>query len=539
MIVLGMSGGTSLGNQDGAAALIIDGRLVAAAEEERFVGIKFANGHLPASAIRFCLRQAGIRIQDVDAAVFAGRTYVDIETTLRRFFEQNLGYAPPLRLVDHHEAHAASAWYADGARDAIVVTWDNSGDGRSTTVWDATNRTMTLLADFHRPNSVGLYYSAVTQFLGFTRDSDEYKVMGMAAYGKPSFDFSHILEIREGGYQFHSDFLTGIVPGRPQPSKHVCLFDEFPLPVPRRVAGSPFEQVHFDVAASAQSQLEEVAKSLVGYWAQKTGRRRVCFAGGVALNCLMNQRIRELPDIDEVFVPPICSDAGLALGAAYLVSAAEGHFPEPLAHAYWGPEYTSAQIKETLDRAAAEYRTTTDPAEAAASLIAEGKIIGWFQGRMEFGPRALGCRSILANPKVHGMKDQINQRIKFREEYRPLAPSVIHDRGAEFFRDYRNSPFMTQTFDAIAGLAEIAPDVVHADGTSRIQSVHDSTNPLYAKLIHEVEKKTGLPIVLNTSLNAYNDPIASAPYQALRTYFSTGLDALVIGDMVLEKRRRT
>ena len=538
MIVLGMSGGTSLGNQDGAAALIIDGKLVAAAEEERFVGIKFANGHLPASAIRYCLRQAGLTIQDVDVAVFAGRTYIDIETTLRRFFEQNLGYSPPIGLVDHHEAHAASAWYAAGGQDSLVVTWDNSGDGRSTTVWDASNGAMNLCVDYHRPNSLGLYYSAVTQFLGFTRDSDEYKVMGMAAYGKPTYDFDKILEVRDDGYTFHSEFLTGIVPGRPQPSKHVGLFDHFPLPVPRRIAGSPFEQTHFDVAASAQAQLERAALNLVGHWLKKTGRRHICLAGGVALNCLMNQRLRELPGVESVFVPPICSDAGLALGAAYLVTAAQGKLIEPLRHAYWGPEFTTAQIKETLDRAGADYQETSNPAAAAAALIAQGKIIGWFQGRMEFGPRALGSRSILANPKVHGMKDQINQRIKFREEYRPLAPSVIHARGPEFFSDYRDSPFMTQTFDAKPGLAEQAPDVVHADGTSRIQSVHSGTNPLYADLIHEVERHTGMPIVLNTSLNAYNDPIACAPYQALRTYFSTGLDALVIGNMVLEKRSK-
>ena len=222
--------------------------------------------------------------------------------------------------------------------------------------------------------------------------------------------------------------------------------------------------------------------------------------------------------MEDVFVPPICSDAGLALGAAYLVTAAEGTTPEPLRHAYWGPKFTSDEIKETLDRAGAHYRISSDPAASAASLIAEDKIIGWFEGRMEFGPRALGSRSILANPKIHGIKDQINHRIKFREEYRPLAPSVLHAHGGEYFRDYRDSPFMTQTFDALAGVAEQAPDVVHADGTSRIQSVHSSTNPLYAKLIDEVKRHTGMPIVLNTSLNAYNDPIAS-PYQALRLIF--------------------
>lgn len=535
MNILGLSGGISFGNQDGSAALLMDGKLVAAAEEERFVGIKFANGHLPRSAISFCLKQAGLSIEEIDAVVFAGATYADITDFLRRFFLGNFGHAPRIELVDHHTAHATSTWHGAGGDDGLIVTWDNSGDGKSTTVWNAVGGEMALLAEHRRPDSLGLFYAIVTQYLGFTRDSDEYKVMGMAAYGRPTYDFSHILEVTSDGYRFHAGFVKGIVPGKPQPSKFIRLFDEFPLPVPPRLPSDEFTQVHFDIAASAQAQLERACVALVKHWLARTGQRRVYFAGGVALNCLMNQKIRELEGVDYIFVPPVCSDAGLALGAAYWYARRHHERVSPLGHAYWGPEFSQDQIRFVLDRAAVPYRTIDDPAEEAARIIEEGKILAWFQGRMEYGPRALGCRSILGNPRVADMKDLINQRVKFREEYRPLAPAILHQRGPEFFPGYVDSPYMTQTFSVKPELASIAPAVVHADGTSRLQSVHAETNPLFASLIRAAERRIDLPIVLNTSLNAYNDPMACSPHQALRTYFSTGMDALLMGDFLLEK----
>jgi carbamoyltransferase len=536
MIVLGMSGGTSIGNQDGAASLLIDGELVAAAEEERFLGVKFANGQLPRSAIQYCLSRAGLTMRDVDAVAFPGRTYVGFRELLTRYLRHHFDHCPRLELVDHHEAHAHCAWRAWGGGDALVVAWDNSGDGRSTTIWIARGGSLKLLDEYLRPNSLGLFYSAATQFLGFLRDSDEYKVMGMAAYGRPRYDLSGVLSAADGRYEFRSDFLVGIAPGQPQPSKIVCLFEAFPIAAPRRTPGAPFQQEHFDAAASVQARLEEVGVHVVRHWLSQTGARTVCLAGGVALNCLLNQRIRELPEGVEVFVPPVSADSGLSYGAACMIAEALGDRPGRMPHAYWGPEYAQDEIREVLDRAAASYRRSEDVVRDAADLIAAGKIVGWFQGRMEFGPRALGARSILADPRRADMKDQINQRVKFREEYRPLAPAVPHARGGEFFKNYADSPFMTQTFDAAEGLRATAPAVVHEDGTSRIQSVHREANPLYADLIDAVEKRTGLPMVLNTSLNAYNDPMACAPHQALRTYFSTGMDALVLGDFILEKR---
>ena len=530
-----MSGGVKAGNQDGAAALLVDGHLVAAAEEERFVGIKFANGLLPLEAIRFCLRHAGVSIHEVDRVVFAGATYRGFRELLSRFFRFQFGHAPRIELVDHHTAHAASTYFASGWPQALVVTMDNSGDGKSTTIWTAADGQMRRLLEIERPDSLGLFYSAVTQFLGFRKDADEYKVMGMAAYGQPRFDFSAILEVTRDGYRFHHDFIVGVRPGEPSPSKQEPLFDEFPLPVPPRLPRTAFEQVHFDVAASAQAQLERAVVRLVDYHLNATGLDRVCFAGGVALNCLMNQKVRQHVGAGRLYVPPVCSDAGLALGSAYWAAHQLGERPQPIEHAYWGPEFTDDAIRRALDLAGLDYQQTQRPADEAVRRIAEGKVVGWFQGRMEYGPRALGSRSILADPRRVGVKDLINRKVKFREEFRPVAPAVLHEAGAELFDDYCDSPYMTQTFTAGEAMRRQMPDMVHADGTSRLQSVHQKTHAEFYELLCCCREVLGVPVVLNTSLNAFNDPMACEPFQALRTFAATGMDALVIGHFVLDK----
>ncbi len=538
MKILGLSGGIKIGNQDGAAALLVDGQLVAAAEEERFLGIKFANGQLPRNAIVFCLARAGLSVEDLDAVVFAGATYERFEEILADFFAFQFGHAPPVVLVDHHSAHAASAWYGTGWDEGLVLTMDFSGDRKATTVSRAGAGGLVEIEAIHKPNSLGIFYSAITQYLGFQRDSDEYKVMGMAAYGQPRFDLDKFLAITSDGYQLQHQFVRGITPDQPSPSKQERLFGELPVPVPARSPGGPIEQIHYDLAASAQQQLERAVLSLLEHHLAATGLDRVAIAGGVGLNCLMNRSIRQHTAVADLFVPPVCSDAGLALGGALLESRRRGVEPETYHHAYWGPEFSAGEIREVLDRAGASYRDVEDPVPAAAELIGRGAIVGWFQGRMEYGPRALGARSILASPRRAEMKDEINARIKFREEFRPLAPSVRHEDGSRFFSDYADSPYMTQCFSATDETARDAPAVVHADGTSRLQSVHSVTNPSYDELIAEVGRRTDLPMVLNTSLNAYNDPIACQPHQALRTFFATGLDAMVLGPFVLEKPNR-
>ncbi|MEO1971624.1 MAG: carbamoyltransferase C-terminal domain-containing protein, partial [Pirellulaceae bacterium] len=518
-----------------AAALVVDGELIAAAEEERFVGVKFANGRLPRHAAEFCLRQAGLEIHDIDAVVFAGATYENFDTILHRFLEYQFGHAPPVVLVDHHAAHAASTYFGSGWDESLVVTIDRSGDRKSTTVSTARNGQIQLVESTGRENSLGLFYSAVTQFLGFESDRDEYKVMGMSAYGRPVHDFSHVLEITSSGYQFHCDFIRGILDGVPGPSKQERLFDAFPLNLHPRVPGTPFQDDHFNVAASAQYQLEQAVLQVIKHHVDSTGIRRVCLAGGVALNCLLNQKIREADFVDEIYAPPVCSDAGLALGAAYLHGANNGDQPRPLGHAYWGPEFSDTEIRDVLVRSKLNYQETADPVAAAVERIAAGKILGWFQGRMEYGPRALGNRSILASPQNANMKERINSRVKFREEFRPFAPSMLSSDTSEYFENATFSPFMTQTFTAKNKLREQAPATVHEDATSRPQSVLAGTNPLFASLISSLGKATGVPVVLNTSLNAYSDPIACEPYQALRTFFATGLDSMVMGNFVLDK----
>jgi carbamoyltransferase len=536
MNILGISGGVKIGNQDAAAALLVDGRLVAAAEEERFTGIKFANGLLPRHAVRYCLQQAGLAIEDVEAIVFPGAKYVGFRELLSRYFKFHFGFSPPIELVDHHEAHAASTFYASGWPEALIVTADFSGDGHSTTIRRGRGTSLELLEEIDKPNSLGVFYSVITQYLGFQKDSDEYKVMGMAAYGQPRYDLSELLEITSNGYRLHDTYILGVTPGTLSPSKQEPLFERLPLALGPRVPGAPLSQAHYDLAASAQRQLELAMLRLVETYCRRTGLSRVCLAGGVALNCKMNQKVREHAAVGEIYVPPVCSDAGLALGAAYMKAIAAGDKPHPLAHAYWGPAFSADAIRKVLDRAALGYRQTDDPAGAALERLLAGKIVGWFQGRMEFGPRALGSRSILADPRIAAMKDEINHKVKFREEFRPVAPSVLDEHGSRYFADYCDSPYMTLTFSIQDQLRSQAPAIVHVDGTCRLQSVHARTNPLYHELISRFHRQTDVPMLINTSLNAYNDPMACEPHQALRTYFVTGLDCLVIGDFVLDKR---
>jgi carbamoyltransferase len=538
MIILGLSGGTLIGNQDPAAAIFVDGRLVAAAEEERFTGVKFANGSLPRQAIAYCLSAAGLTMSAVDLVAAPGVTYRDFADILERFLKFQFGCAPRIRLFDHHLAHAASAHYASGWESSLTVTFDFSGEGRSTTVRHFRGDDSELLHAQTKPDSLGVFYSIVTQRLGFQKDSDEYKVMGMAAYGQPRVDLSALIEMLPNGYRVRPEHVPRLQPGAPAPSKQEPIFEDSGLTLPRRLPGAPFAQDHYDLAASAQAALEDAASRLVAYWIRQAGERRVCLAGGVAQNSLMNQKIRELEGVTALFVPPACSDAGLAVGAAYLAVREEGLMPTPMEHAYWGPEYHPEEIRRILVGTGVRFREVIDPAASAVDALERGEIIGWFQGRMEFGPRALGHRSILANPLRPGVKEQINRAVKQREDFRPLAPAIPDDLGEEFYEGYVYSPFMNQTFGARPGAQERLGAAVHADGTSRLQSVTSESEPLFCRLLNISGERLGTPALINTSLNSHGAPLVCAPYQALQTYFSTGLDSLFIGPFALAKDPR-
>jgi carbamoyltransferase len=543
MYVIGISSGIKHGHHDGAAVLLRDGELIAAAEEERFTLAKHARGELPRGAIGFCLKQAGITMRDVDFICSPLRTYTNYERRLTEYFKYQFGHSPKIELYDHHLCHAASSYYGSGFSEATVACFDFSGDSSSGMVAHVKGNDFKVLTRFGRHNSLGLYYGMLTQYLGYQMTNDEYKVMGLSSYGSPKYldKFAHLLRPTGIDYQlddaldkrrrdaeiFTSDFST----------RQERIFTEKLEDVlgPRRMRGQPLDQRFTDIAASGQKQLEIVTTEVIRTAIAQTGCADVCLAGGVALNCKMNMEIAAEPSVGRLYVPPVPHDAGVALGAAMLKCAENGHKIAPLTHAYWGPEYSNDEIKNTLDKIGARYEVLDDPVSRCVDDLVGQKTIGWFQGRMEYGPRALGNRSIIADPRSAGMKDRINTGIKYREEFRPFCPSVLYERQDEYFEDTFDAPFMVVTFPVIDKVRGKIPAVVHVDGTARIQSVQADTNPLYTRLIGEFAKASSVPMLINTSLNINEQPTVNAPLEALHTYFCSGLDALYLGPYRLSK----
>lgn len=540
MKILGICGGVRMGNWDAAAALAVDGRLVAAAEEERFTRVKHAPGNLPTHAIRYCLHAGHLRIQDVDAVVFPGVTYRNMASRLREYFRFVYGYEPPIELCDHHEAHAALAYLGSGFDEALIVTWDYSGDGISTTVSVADRRSLRSLRRWPFPKSLGLFYATMTQHLGFDFGEDEYKVMGLASYGHPSIPLDDLLTVRHGDYELDGAHFRTVAPEEPPLSTQEPLFNRHLLDR----LGSPrlrWEKItsrHQDLAASAQEQLERVAISLLSHYRAETGCRRVCLAGGVAMNCVLNQKVAEAGLFDAVYVPPAAGDNGLAAGAALLVGWKRGLSPpSQLLSAALGPEYGEQEIARALTEVSCPSSECRDPAAEAARRVAEGEIIGWYQGRMEYGARALGHRSILADSRLAEMKDRVNAVVKFREGFRPFAPSIPLECAGDFLESPVESPFMTRTFKVRAEARNQIPAVTHADHTARAQTVQKDIEPLYHRFLTELGRRTGVPVALNTSFNIRGQPIVESPNQAISTFYGSGLDALFLGTRLLEKKR--
>lgn len=543
MYVIGISSGIKHGHHDGAAVLLRDGELIAAAEEERFTLAKHARGELPRGAIGFCLKQAGITMRDVDWICSPLKTYTNYSQRLTEYFKFQFGHCPKIELYDHHLCHAASSFYGSGFSEATVACFDFSGDSSSGLVAHARGNDFRVLTRFARNNSLGLYYGMLTQYLGYQMTNDEYKVMGLSSYGSPEYldKFSRLLRPAGINYEldpeldkrrrdaeiFTSDFST----------RQERIFTEKMEEIlgPRRLRGAPLDQRLTNIAASGQKQLEIVATEVIRSAIAETGCGDVCIAGGVGLNCKMNMEIAAEPSVKRLYVPPVPHDAGVALGAAMTKSAEAGHTIAPLTHAYWGPEYSNDTIRETLDKIGAKFELLDDPVSRCVRDLTDQKTVGWFQGRMEYGPRALGNRSILADPRHAGMKDRINLAIKYREEFRPFCPSVLYERQAEYFEDTFDAPFMVVTFPVNEKVAETMPAVVHVDNTARIQSVHADSNPLYGRLIGEFAKATSLPVLINTSLNINEQPTVNAPLEALHTYFCSGLDVLFLGPYRLSK----
>jgi carbamoyltransferase len=575
MIILGLNAF----HGDASAAIVVDGQLIAAAEEERFNRIKHAAG-FPAQAIRYCLSAANVAPQQIDRVVLARDPSARLGAKLRyaatrprlalerlkvwkKFatIEEELGRAldvapetikAQIHRVEHHQAHLASAFFVSPFQSAALLSVDGLGDFASTMWGDGAGEKMHIRGAIAFPHSLGIYYTALSQFLGFWKYGDEYKVMGLAAYGQPSYRdaFKKIISLDEpNGFQLNLKYFGHHKSGaemtwdKGEPVLGKLFGDNLSeLLGAARDKEEPIAQRHYDIAASLQERLEDVMIHLVSRLQRATGQKTLCMAGGVAYNCVANGRILRETPIEEIYVPAAAGDAGLAIGAAYHVWHQALGQPRnfEMKHAYWGPEFNNDQLKRSLENKniGADFRVRELPCEIlsqrVAAEIAAGKIVGWFQGRMEWGPRALGNRSILVDPRNAQMKDTLNRRIKHRESFRPFAPSILRERVGDYFAQSHPSPFMLMAYSVKPDKRAEIPAPTHVDGTGRLQTVERETNPAYWNLIRNFEKLTGVPVLLNTSFND-NEPVVCQPEQAIDCFRRTQMDLLVLGNYVVER----
>ncbi|HVS87881.1 MAG TPA: carbamoyltransferase C-terminal domain-containing protein [Candidatus Acidoferrum sp.] len=568
-----------------SAAIVCDGRLIAAVEEERFNRVKYAAG-FPAQAIRYCLREAGLALADIDHVGVPRNPYARLGTKIfyalrmpsfardrvklltkftgvREALAQTFD-ADPAKLaaqfhrIEHHQAHLASTFFVSPFDRAAVLSADGLGDFASTMWATGNGGRLRVEGSIAFPHSLGLYYTAVTQYLGFLKFGDEYKVMGLAAYGEPEqlSMFREIVQFdprsKDNGFRLGLNYFihhrTGPEMSWAEADKTPTLGKLFSDEMPRRLGPArqpeePLEQRHRNLASSLQARLEEVYLGMLKKLAESTGRKALCLAGGVAFNCVANGKIFEATPFEEVYVQPAAGDAGLAVGAAFHVWHQILGKPRSFVmdHAYWGPGFTNAEIRSAIDASSVAktgYSVAELPEEElirrAAAIVADGKILGWFQGRAEWGPRALGNRSIVADPRRPEMKEILNQRIKHREFFRPFAPSILAEATGEWFARSHPSPFMTMAYPVRPEKRGKIPAPTNVDGTGRLQTVTREANPRYWKLIRAFGDATGVPAVLNTSFND-NEPIVCRPEEALDCFLRTQMDALVLGDFLVTK----
>ncbi|MCC6450562.1 MAG: carbamoyltransferase [Candidatus Aureabacteria bacterium] len=559
------------------AALIQNGRLVAAMEEEKFVRRRYT-GEFPINAIQYCLEAGGIGIEDVDHVAFFFRPWLGIHRRLwevvrylpgslhfygtrggqwmnlmkaaahtRNVFHR-MGAKPRFKFhyIEHHLAHAASAFFLSGFDEAAIFTIDGSGEIACGTLCKGEGNRITKLKQYNYPHSMGYLYASVTHHLGFRPARDEGKVMGLTSYGDPSVyekEFDKIVLLGEGGdVRLDLDYFeyqrNGVGPHDPELN---WVSDKFrKLFGPPRRAHDPIEKRHQQIAAGLQRALEKAGMHMVRHLHTLTGSKRICIAGGVALNSVLNGVILREGPFERMFIQPAAGDNGGGLGAAsYLCHAVLGR-PRvfTMDHAYTGPEYSDAEVEAALRKFGLHYTRSTDIARETAALIAEGRIVGWFQGRLEFGPRALGNRSIVVDPRRAEMKDTLNYRVKHREAFRPFAPSVLEERCGEYFDSAHPSPFMLLVHYVKPEKRSVIPAVTHVDGTGRVQTVSKRQNPLYYRLIEEFGKLTGVPVILNTSFNDKGEPIVCTPNDAISFFVKTQIDYLAIGPYLVKKEDR-
>jgi carbamoyltransferase len=541
MKILGISGGLRQGYQDVTACLVVDGKVIAAIEEERLNRIKFSAGRLPYLSVFEVLKIGELEFSDIDFIAFHGSTWDDeIQPRLEDYFKQYFGSCSPLLRFHHHDCHAASTYYASGFDKATVITLDNSGDGISLQIMKGENGKLELIERFARPDSLGLFYQVITQYCGFVKDSDEYKVMGLSSYGnRNAYDFTWLIDFKNGKLEINKEYIVIPQPGAPSLHKDEMAFTDAFLKrmgSPRRLPKSAMTDFYKDVAASAQKHFEDVLLKIAQYYMEQTGFSKLCLAGGAALNCVANQKLMNAAFVDDIFIQPAAGDAGIALGAAWLCSEKMDILPQPTQHTYFGTRYSNAYIEEVLKISGVSYQLLKDVTADAAREIASNKVVGWFQGAMEFGPRALGSRSILANATNPAMQEIVNSKIKFRESFRPFCPSVLEEDAALYFDGKQLiSPYMTITYDVKTEARQQIPSVTHVDGTARIQTVNQKQNPGFYNLLSELKKLTGHGVVMNTSFNLSHEPIVSSPRDALASFFASGMDVLYLGDFKILK----
>lgn len=546
---------------DSSACLVRDGELVFAVAEERISRVKH-DARFPQNAIRACLEFAHIEAKQLDEVCFGWQvpgavfrhdlkcyalgkmpaTYLNgLNSTLHflsmwhqkggaKRFTQIFGATKArMRFVDHHLAHALSAYSYSGFDDAAVVVMDGRGAWEATSIWHGKGGRIEHVLTIPFPDSIGYFYSEFTEYLGFQRNSDEWKVMGLAPYGKPGVDLGAFIEPEATPCKVHARKL--VANGAAPFSEMVKRFG------PRRIPESEIDERHKDVAYAVQDACEIAMMSVVKMAVEKTKSRNLCMAGGVALNSKANGKIAASGMVERIFVQPAASDDGVSLGAAlapYLERG--GRLPmREMRHAYLGPEFDVAAIENSLRTYKLKYTRLGDAAATAAELLSNGKILGWFQGRMEFGPRALGSRSILADPRDPEMNAKVNNAVKFREWWRPFAPSLKKEAAGEYLESASDSPFMILTAQVRPDKRKVIPSVTHVDGSARPQTVEKEINPLYWRLIDEFGKRTGVPVIMNTSFNLRGEAIVNTPTDAIRTFFSSGMDALIIGSFLVEK----
>jgi carbamoyltransferase len=546
---------------DSSACIVRDGELLFAVAEERMSRVKH-DATFPQLAIDASLQFAGVTAAEVDEVCFGwpkpgalfghdlrcyatGQlplTYLNLLNSTRYYlsmWHQESGAKPftrrfgpmkaRMRFVDHHLAHAISAYGFSGFDDSAIVIMDGRGAWEATSIWHGRNGRIEHVLTIPFPNSIGGFYSAFTDYLGFVPYSDEWKVMGLAPYGKPGVNLDAFIGLEPGPYRVNTKSLNN---GRTGDASAIAAVLGRP-----RAPESEIEDRHKDIAYAVQDYCERAMVSVVRMALAKTNSRNLCLAGGVALNSKANGKILGSGMVEKMFVQPAASDEGVALGAAlapYLDHG--GRLPNrEMRHTYLGPAFDDEAIEAALKTYKLRYSRINDAAATGAELLSKGKILGWFQGRMEFGPRALGARSILADSRDPQMTAKVNNAVKFREWWRPFAPSMKKEAASDFVESATDSPFMILTAQVRAEKRGVIPAVTHVDGSARPQTVEKEVNPVYWRLIDEFGKRTGVPVVMNTSFNLRGEAIVNTPTDAVRTFFSSGMDALLIGGFLVEK----